>query len=242
MQELFRQIRLLAPLEAPVLVEGEAGTGKSLVARVLHRLSPRQDAPLVVLEAGAISPTLFPSQLFGHAEGAFAGALGTAEGAAVEADGGTLLIEEVEELALPSQLLLARFLIRREVAPVGGDDRRPVDVRVLCTATRTAGKSTRRLEDGVSAQLQVFTLRLPPLRDRPEDLPLLARHFLALFSRQYAKRIAGLGPGVLERLAQRRWEGNVRQLAEVMERAVVLTPAGEQVAPEALDRRSGNRS
>lgn len=236
MQELFRQIRLLASLDAPVLVEGEPGVGKGRVARLLHHLSPREVAPLVSLRADEISPALFASELYGHGEDAFAGALGSEAGAAVAADGGTLLIEEVAELTPESQSRVARFLVSREVVPVGGGSGRQVDVRVVCTATRAAGEEILRLQEEISSQLQVFTLRVPPLRDRPEDLPLLARHFLRRFTRQYAKEIAGIDARTLEELRGRRWEGNVRQLAEEMERAVILTPAGESLGPEAFCR------
>lgn len=236
MLELFHQIRLLASLEAPVLVEGEAGVGKGRVARLLHRLSPREAAPLICLQADEISPALFAGELFGHAEDAFAGALGAAAGAAVAADGGTLLIEEVAELVPENQGEVARFLVRREVVPVGGRVGRRVDVRVICTATRGPGEEILRLQEEISSHLEVFTLRVPPLRDRREDLPLLARHFLRCFTRQYAKEIAGIDPRALEGLENRRWEGNVRQLAEEMERAVILTPVGEPLGPEAFCR------
>lgn len=239
MRELFRQIALVAPLEATVLIEGESGAGKEMVARALHRLSPRAAAPFLTLNAAEISPALFESELFGHVEGAFAGALEPREGLAVAAAGGTLLVKEVQELTLAHQQALQRFIETGEVCPVGGGKPRPVDVRILCSASANLRQEppAQGLDEALYLHLRAFTLWVPPIKERREDLPLLIEHFLQRYMILYAKEINGISPSAEDLLCAQAWPGNVRQLAEEMERAVVLTPAGGRVEPEVFSER-----
>lgn len=239
MRELFRELRLLAPVDALVLIHGEPGVGKELAARALHRLSPRAAGPFVAVDAAGLSPALFPGELLGRAEGAFAGALAAQEGLAVAADGGTLFVDGVDELTLENQGLLRRFLAGGEVVPVGGEGWRRVDVRVVCSARTLAGEGAadEGLDEALFRTLRLLPLRVPPLRERAGDLPLLAEHFLRRGMVHYAKRLAGISAAAMDLLAADRWEGNVRQLAEEIERAVVLTPADGWVEPEVLSPR-----
>jgi DNA-binding NtrC family response regulator len=239
MRELFRELRLLAAVKAAVLLQGERGVGKELAARALHQLSPRAAGPFVPIDAGGLSPALFPGELLGHAEGAFSGALAAQEGLAVAADRGTLFVDGVDELSPENQGLLRRFLAGGEVVPVEGEGLRRVDVRVVCSARRGLADDAAGgvLDEALFGTLRLFALRVPPLRERAGDLPLLAEHFLRRGMLHYAKRLAGISPAAMELLAADRWEGNVRQLAEEIERAVVLTPAGGWVEPEVLSPR-----
>ncbi len=236
MAELLRQIRRLAPLKSTALVTGESGTGKELVARALHDLSPRAGFPFVAVDCGAIPPELIESELFGHARGAFTGATRDAPGLALEADGGTLLLDEIGELPLALQPKLLRFLQEEEVRRVGDPRARRVDVRVIAATSRDLAAAARRGEfrEELLYRLDVVTLRVPPLRERPGDVERLARHFLA--------RCAGLRPGggpegftpeALAALAAHRWPGNVRELAHAVERAAILGE-GPLVAEEEL--------
>ncbi|MDB4932768.1 MAG: sigma-54 dependent transcriptional regulator, Fis family [Myxococcaceae bacterium] len=220
MQRLRAGIAKMAPSHLTVLIEGETGTGKEVIARALHQQSPRAGRPLVVFDCAAVSPNLIASELFGHVKGAFTGAVGSAEGAFRRADGGTLFLDEIGELPLDLQPALLRALEARQVKPVGGDGYRAVDVRVVAATNRglEAEVQAGRFRQDLLFRLAVGRIKVPPLRSRVEDIPALAQHF--------ARAVGGatLAPAVLAALASRPWRGNVRELRNVIERAVMLSP------------------
>jgi two-component system nitrogen regulation response regulator GlnG len=217
MQRLRGGLAKLAPSHLTVLIEGETGTGKEVVARTIHRLSPRSAKPLVVFDCAAVSPSLIASELFGHVKGAFTGAVGASEGSFRAAHGGTLFLDEIGELPLELQPALLRALEARQVKPVGSEHYVPVDVRVVAATNRS-------LEDEVSAgrfrkdllfRLAVGRVKVPALRQRPEDIPALAAHFARGLG-------ATLAPSFVAALAARPWSGNVRELRNAVERSVML--------------------
>ena len=220
MQRLRSGIAKMAPSPLTVLIEGETGTGKEVIARALHQQSPRSGRPLVVFDCASVSPNLIASELFGHVKGAFTGAVGSAEGAFRRADGGTLFLDEIGELPLDLQPALLRALEARQVKPVGGDAYRPVDVRVVAATNRALESEVQagRFRQDLLFRLAVGRIKVPPLRSRVEDIPALAQHF--------ARAVGGasLSPEVLASLATRPWRGNVRELRNVIERAVMLNP------------------
>jgi two-component system response regulator AtoC len=235
MQRVLRQVEKVAGQKTTVLLEGESGTGKELVARALHDASPRAGLPFVAVNCGAIPAELLESELFGHVKGAFTDATRDKKGLAVEADGGTLLLDEVAELPLQLQVKLLRFLQEEEVRPVGGTRTRRVDVRIVAA---TAGDLRRAVDQGrfredLFWRLNVVAIRLPPLRERPEDVPLLAAHFLARYGRLRPDLSVRLSAEALGALAAHRWPGNVRELEHAIERAVVLAD-GQEVREEDL--------
>lgn len=230
MQRLRSALLKLAPSHLTVLIEGETGTGKEVVARTIHRLSPRASKPLVVFDCAAVSPSLIASELFGHVKGAYTGAVGSSEGAFRAAHGGTLFLDEIGELPLDLQPALLRALEARQVKPVGGEHYIPVDVRVVAATNRT-------LEDEVAAgrfrrdllfRLAVGRLKVPPLRQRMEDIPALAEHFARALG-------ATLAPSCLEALTARAWPGNVRELRNTVERAVMLAGGAGAVVTDLDD-------
>ncbi len=237
MRELFRQIEVVAALDAPVLIEGEPGVGKALVARALHLASPRSPAPFLSVNAAEVSPALFDGEVFGLEEGAFAGAFAGRPGLVALAEAGTLLIEEVESLSPASQGALKAFLETRRVVPVGGSVTHTANVRVLCTLVRGArphGPSRPALATALQALLSAFILRVPALAERLGDLPALARHFVRQAMIRHAKHLAGIHEAALAQLASYAWPGNVEELEEEMQRAAILTAAGEAIRPEVL--------
>jgi len=236
MQDLFRELKTIGQCDASVLIEGETGVGKNLVARALHRLSPRASRPFVALNAANLNDELFESELFGHVRGAFTGAYGDHKGLARAADGGTLFIDEVSELALTAQAKLLCFLDQQEVRPVGGLQATKVNLRVICATNqdlREAVKAKTFRQD-LFYRLRVFGLRVPSLRERREDVPLLVDHFIRRFAAHYGKTIAGVSKEAMAVLMQHDWEGNVRELENEIERCVVLTPDGMEVQGDVL--------
>src|SRR5512146_2853174 len=225
MQELLRQVAKGAPQKATVLLQGEPGTGKELIARALHERSPRASLPFVAVNCGAIPPELIESELFGHVRGAFTDAVRANKGLATEADGGTLFLDEIGELPLAIQVKLLRFLQDQEVRPVGDVRSRRVDVRVVAATSRDLASDVAagRFREDLLYRLDVVRLRLPPLRDRSEDIAPLAAHFLARHAR-LRPDLPGLalGDDAREALLAHRWPGNVRELEHALERAVVL--------------------
>ncbi len=217
MQKLRDSLARLAPSHLTVLIEGETGTGKEVVARALHAWSHRASKPLVVFDCAAVSPNLIASELFGHVKGAFTGAVNNAEGAFRKADGGTLFLDEIGELPLDLQPALLRALEARQVKPVGGDAYRAVDVRVVAATNRSLESEVEagRFRRDLLFRLAVGRVRVPPLRARLDDVAVLADHF----ARELG---ATLSPAVHEALTARPWPGNVRELRNVVERAVML--------------------
>lgn len=224
MAELLAQARMVAATDASVLIRGESGSGKEVLARALHRCSRRCDAPFVAVNCGAIPDNLLESELFGHEKGAFTGAAGRHQGLIVEADGGTLFLDEIGDMPLALQVKLLRLLQDREVRPVGATKSRPVDIRVVSATHRDLEVLMRegQFREDLFYRLNVVTLQLPSLSERREDIPLLAQHFLAQVARRYGRPQPAFAPDALEYLAASRWPGNVRQLANVVEQCCVL--------------------
>jgi len=236
MQELLRQVRKVAPLKTTALLHGESGTGKELVARAIHELSPRASLPFVAVNCGAIPGELMESELFGHVKGAFTDASRNKKGLFAEADGGTLFLDEVGELPLGLQVKLLRVLQEEEIRRVGDTRTEKVDVRVVAASARDLSRAVKegQFREDLYYRLNVVGIHLPPLRDRPEDIPLLARHFLARGARLRPDApVTGFSAEALEAMKAYRWPGNVRELEHAVERALVLCE-GPEVREEDL--------
>ncbi len=223
-EELLRKIELVARSKSTVLVTGETGTGKELAARAIHARSAQRDMPLIKVNCAAIPEALLESELFGHVKGAFTGATANRRGRFALADGGTIFLDEIGTLALPVQAKLLRVLQEREFEPVGSERTESVDVRVIAATNRDlrAMVADGRFQEDLFYRLSVIPIELPPLRERPEDVPLLVEHFVRKHAQRMGRRIDGIEPTALERLAAYRWPGNVRELENAIERAVVL--------------------
>ncbi len=224
MQTLLEMVAMVAPSEATVLITGESGTGKELVAKAIHGISPRKNAPLVTVNCAALSETLLESELFGHEKGAFTGADRRREGRFVLADKGVIFLDEIGEIPLPMQAKLLRVLQEREVQRVGSDTPIQVDVRIIAATNRDLAQAVIRGEfrEDLFYRLNVVTLRVPPLRERKDDLPLLAQHFLKHFGEKNRKNLKGFTPQAMDLLLKHDWPGNVRELENAVERAVIL--------------------
>ena len=234
MEDLLRQARLVADSDAAVLITGESGTGKELLAQAIHRASRRGARPFVAVNCGAIPGELLESELFGHARGAFTGAVQAHKGLFQAADGGTLLLDEIGDMPLPLQVKLLRVLQQGEVRPVGSTQAIPVNVRVISATHRDldAQRAAGLFREDLYYRLNVVSLRLPPLSERREDIPLLATHFLQRLAERYQKPVPSLAPDAMQALVAAPWPGNVRQLLNLLEQAVALTTTG--VIPASL--------
>ena len=226
MEDLLRQARLVAESDASVLIYGDSGTGKELLARAIHRASRRALQPFVAVNCGAIPGDLLESELFGHARGAFTGAVQAHKGLFQSADGGTLLLDEIGDMPLPLQVKLLRVLQEGEVRPVGSTQAIPVDVRVISATHRDleVQRAEGRFREDLYYRLNVVSLNLPPLSDRREDIPLLSAHILRKLAERYRKPVPTLAPDAMALLVAAPWPGNVRQLLNLLEQAVALTP------------------
>jgi two-component system response regulator AtoC len=235
MREVMRVVQKVAPAPTTVLIEGESGTGKELVARALHDLSPRADRAFVAVNCGAIPEQLIESELFGHAKGAFTDARTAKRGLFEEADGGTLLLDEVGELPLLVQPALLRVLQQGEVRRVGDNRETRVDVRVLAATNRdlSAQVQAGRFREDLFYRLNVVQIRLPPLRERQDEIAALADRTLTRHAERMSMSVRRLSPRALELLQRYRWPGNVRELENALERALVLAEE-EEIGPEAL--------
>jgi formate hydrogenlyase transcriptional activator len=220
----LRRVEQVAPTDSTVLISGETGTGKELIARAIHDRSPRRARPLVKVNCAAISAGLVESEHFGHVKGAFTGALERRHGRFELADGGTLLLDEVGELPLETQVKLLRVLQEQEFEPVGSSRPVCVNVRVLAATNRDLEEAVRagRFRADLYYRLAVLPVGVPPLRERREDVPQLAMFFLASFAKRFGKPVEAISRGSLDRLLAYPWPGNVRELQNVIERAVVL--------------------
>ncbi len=241
MEALFRQMEMVAPTRSNVLIVGDSGTGKELVANALHENSPRKDARFLPINCAAIPSEILESELFGHERGSFTGATGRKIGKFELADKGTLFLDEIGELPLEMQVKLLRVLETREFMRVGGTDTIKVDIRLVAATNADLEASVERgtFRNDLYYRLKVVTLRIPPLRDRREDIPLLANHFLAMFAKENDREGIKFAPDAMRAIVNARWEGNVRELRNVVESLVVLTPSTEiRVAdlPEDLKR------
>jgi DNA-binding NtrC family response regulator len=236
MQPVLHLLKRIGPSSANVLITGDHGTGKEVVARWLHGLSPRADRPLVTVNAGGLAEGVFESELFGHVKGAFTDARSDRVGYFEMADGGTLFLDEVGNIPASQQAKLLRVLQTGELQRVGSSRARQVDVRVLAATNidinREVGEG--RFREDLLYRLNTVEIRLPPLRDRTEDLPRLAIHFLSAAAARYGRKLSGFTPGAMEALMQHPWPGNVRELEHAVERAVLLAGSDRAIGVEDL--------
>jgi two-component system response regulator AtoC len=234
MREVMELAMRVAPFPSTVLLTGESGSGKEAVARAVHQASPRKDRGFVAVNCGAIPENLLESELFGHEKGAFTGADRAREGVFEEADGGTLFLDEIGELSVQLQVKLLRVLQERVIRRVGGSGERPVDVRVLAATARDLVEQVKagKFRDDLYYRINVVQIHLPPLRTRPEDVPLLAEHFLRRHAERLKVATPGLPRSLLPVLAAYSWPGNVRELENVLERALILS--GGEIGVEHL--------
>ncbi len=222
---VLEQVDQVAPTDATVLIFGETGTGKELIARAIHRLSRRKGRALVKVNCSAISAGLVESELFGHVKGAFTGAIEKRIGRFELANGGTIFLDEVGELPLETQVKLLRVLQEHEFEPVGSSQSLEVDVRLIAATNRDlqAAVTAGRFRDDLFYRLNVFPIHVPPLRERPSDIPSLALFFVSRFARQFGKTVETISRETMDRLSQYSWPGNIRELQNIIERAVVLS-------------------
>jgi DNA-binding NtrC family response regulator len=239
MQPVLRLLERVGPSDANVLITGEHGTGKEVVARWLHASSPRATRPFVPVNAGGLSEGIFESELFGHVKGAFTDAKTDRVGAFESADGGTLFLDEVGNMPMTQQAKLLRVLQTGEIQRVGTSRTRQVNVRVLAATNTDIGAEIGegRFREDLLYRLNTVEIHLPPLRERREDIPLLAMHFLRRQAARYQKRLSGFDPDALQALLDYRWPGNIRELEHTVERAVLLA-SGDAIHPEDLNLRS----
>ena len=241
MQRIFNSIDMVAPTDSTVLLLGETGTGKELIARALHNRSRRKQSVMVKLNCGALPANLVESELFGHEKGAFTGAVVQKKGRFEIAHRGTMFLDEVGELPLETQTKLLRVLQEQEFERIGGSQTQKVDVRIIAATNRDLEREIRQgmFRSDLFYRLNVFPIEVPPLRNRKEDIPLLAAHFVNSFSKRIGRRIHGMHPSVQEQLMDYDWPGNVRELANLLERAVILCQ-GDTLQPQnlSMDRRT----
>jgi DNA-binding NtrC family response regulator len=236
LRKVFSSLQRAAVTDATVLLEGESGTGKELFARSLHALSPRADAPFVAINCAAIPENLLETELFGYEKGAFTGAVGRKPGKFEMAHRGTLFLDEIGDLPISLQAKILRALEERRFERVGGTASVQVDVRLVAATNKglRAAVAARRFREDLYFRLSVFPITVPPLRDRPGDIPVLARYFVDRFCRDLKKKSLVLSPPALEHLQAYRWPGNVRELQNCIERAVILTD-GDTILPRHLN-------
>ncbi len=225
LQKALKAIERVAPTDSTVLITGETGTGKELVAQAIHRLSPRKDKALIKVNCSALPPTLIESELFGHEKGAFTGAVSRKVGRFELADGGTLFLDEIGEIPLDMQVKLLRVLETKELERVGGRDTLKPDVRVIAATNVDLEQAVKSgvFRSDLYYRLKVFPIRMPALRERPEDIPALAKHFARKYAAHHKKSISRIGTATLRALSTYHWPGNVRELEHVIERGVILS-------------------
>ncbi|MBC6905751.1 sigma-54-dependent Fis family transcriptional regulator [Saccharophagus sp. K07] len=236
MKELYAKIRKVAPTNATVLVNGETGTGKELVARALHHESPRADKPLISVNCAAIPETLIEAELFGHEKGAFTGAASNREGLVAAADGGTLFLDEIGELPLEAQARLLRVLQEGEVRPIGSVESRKVDVRLVAATHRDLGKLSRegKFREDLYFRINVVQLKLPPLRERGKDILTLAETFVRRYCEELKKPQLVLSPEAIQAITTYTWPGNIRELENAIQRAVILCEDEREISHNLL--------
>ncbi len=238
MEDLLAQARRVAASDASVCLFGPSGTGKELLARAIHRASPRSEAPFIAVNCGAIPEGLLESELFGHKKGSFTGAVSDRRGLFQAAQGGTLFLDEVGDMPLPLQVKLLRALEERKIRPVGSHENFDVDVRVVSATHRKLEEriASGEFREDLFYRLNVVKLYIPALAERREDIPLLANHFLTRLAERYRRQHLGFSPEAMTLLVSAAWPGNVRQLLNVIEQAVALAPT--EVIPESLVRQA----
>jgi len=226
MEDLLAKAQRVAAGDASVLIQGESGSGKELLARAIHRASPRANQPFIAINCGAIPETLLESELFGHTKGSFTGAIADQRGLFVAADKGTLFLDEIGDMPLPLQVKLLRVIEAREVRPIGATRAFPIDVRIISATHRDLlrEKESGTFREDLYYRLNVVTLKLPSLDERPEDIAMLADYFLKKLAPRYGRDKASFAPEALELLVKAKWPGNVRQLYNVVEQSIALCP------------------
>ncbi|BCS34565.1 acetoacetate metabolism regulatory protein AtoC [Luteitalea sp. TBR-22] len=224
MQRVFSLIEAIAGTSSTVLITGESGTGKEMAARAIHRLSPRAERPFVALNCGALTETLLESELFGHEKGAFTGAMATTRGLIEQAEKGTIFLDELGEMSAMMQVKLLRVLQERRFRRVGGHEEIAADIRIIAATNRDLAKmvSEGTFREDLYYRVNVIPVALPPLRERRDDIPVLARHFVQRFAREMRRPGADLSPEAMDALLRHPWPGNIRELENVLERAVAL--------------------
>lgn len=229
MNRVYDAIETVGPTDATVLITGESGTGKELVARAIHHASPRKFHPLVVIHCGALTETLLESELFGHEKGAFTGAQYRKKGKFEIAEGGTVFLDEIGDISLKTQTDLLRVLQEREIVRVGSNQPIKVDFRCVAATNKDLEKMIEegKFRPDLFYRLNVFRIELPPLRERHDDIPILVNHFVHKFSQQMNKKISRVSPGAMNLLQQQPWTGNVRELENAIERAMVVAQEPE---------------
>lgn len=227
MREILKTVEQVAPSSAAVLIEGESGTGKELIAHRIHELSPRKNAPFVAVHCASLTETLLSSELFGHEKGAFTGASERKTGRFERAHKGTLFLDEIGEISLDTQVKLLRVLQEGEIERVGGAKTIKVDVRLVCATNKNLLEEVKagRFREDLYYRINVIYIKLPPLRERKDDIPLLAESFVKSFAQANGKKISGIEPDALESLKQYDWPGNIRELKNIIERMIVLSPS-----------------
>ena len=229
MQEVFRAVNLVAPTEATVLITGETGVGKEIIAQAIHDNSPRKNEPFKVINCGAFAPELIQSELFGHEEGAFTTAIRKHRGVFEQANGGTLFLDEVSEMSPEVQVKFLRVLEQQEFSPVGAEEIIEVDVRVVAATNRNlkTAVSRKRFREDLYYRLNLFRIQIPPLRNRRSDIAPLAHDFVSQLSEDYDKLITGIAPEAVKYLQNINWYGNVRELRNVIETALIFAESEE---------------
>src|SRR6185295_4880949 len=235
MQILLQEVRQVADTDITICLAGETGTGKEVIARVVHANSRRVRGPFVAVNCGAIPETLFESELFGHAKGAFTGAHGAKRGLFQSADSGTLFLDEIGEMPLSVQVKLLRALQEREVLVVGSDHPIKVDARIITATNRDLAQAVKAgtFREDLFYRIQVVPLNVPPLRERRDDIPLLAQHFLERSAKRVNKNLRGITPEAMQKLVRYHWPGNVRELENTIEKAAVMA-MNDMITPELL--------
>ena len=225
MVEVYKTVARVASTKSTVLILGESGTGKELIARAIHEHSPRASQPFVAVDCGALTETLLETELFGHVRGSFTGAVADKKGVFEEAQGGTCFLDEVGGISLNMQARLLRVVQEHEIRRVGGKDWLPVDVRVVAATNQDLPQAVAegQFRQDLYYRLDVVSIRLPPLRERRDDIPLLARHFLSYYSNQTGKSVSAISDNAMELLSNYRWPGNIRELEHAIEQAVALS-------------------
>ncbi len=242
MKTVFDLVQRVAPSLSNVLIQGESGTGKEMVARLIHQLSTRAQKPFVAINCTAIPENLLESELFGHAKGSFTGAIQKKTGLFEEANGGTLFLDEIGDMSPPLQAKLLRVIQERKIRPVGDNTLRDVDVRIIAATHKDLKASIREgsFREDLFYRLSVIPISIPPLRERIEDIPLLAEHFLHKYAAANGSPVRGFSQNAMTKLIRMRWEGNVRELENMVERAVVLCRSQQIEAEDILDPENAN--
>jgi DNA-binding NtrC family response regulator len=241
--DVLKTAETVAPSDSTVLITGESGTGKEVLAKFIHTISDRGEGPFVSINCGALPENLLESELFGHVRGSFTGAVRDKQGLFVAANGGSFFLDEVGEMSAATQVKLLRVLQEREIIPVGATEAVPVDVRIIAATNRDLDEEIRRggFRSDLFYRLNVITLQLPPLRDRPDDVPILSEYFLDRFAQQRGRPVPRLSGDVVGALQSYDWPGNVRELENALERAAVLTGDGEEIGVSTLPPRITQR-